>query len=68
MLIYGAANALNDFWGEQVVAPGWTRHAMPGVLEPAITPAWGIMLAIGIAVAILLVIQVERRVARRALA
>lgn len=66
MLVYGAANTLNDFWGEQIVAPGWTRHTMPGLLEPAFTPAWGVMLAIGIAVAIFFVIQVDHRVGRQA--
>lgn len=68
MLVYGAGNVLNDFWGEQVFTPGWTRHQMPSVLQPAITPAWGIMVAIGIVVAVLMVAAVERQVARRAVA
>lgn len=68
MVVYGAANALNDFWGEQVNTPGWMKATMPDVLEPAITPGWGIMLAIGIVVAVALVARVERQVARRAMA
>lgn len=68
MLVYGAANALQDFWGEQIVAPGWTRHEMPGVLQPAITPAWGVMVTLGIVAAVLLVLHVERQVAQRVMA
>lgn len=40
MLVYGLANALQDFWLEQLVKRGTTDHAIPSMLKPALTPAW----------------------------
>ena len=45
MFAYGVGNILNDFWGEQVVARGWTRWSFPSVLEPGATWAWAVLLA-----------------------
>jgi hypothetical protein len=39
MLAYGVANALQDFWLEQVVKRGWTSRTLPSVLQPE--PSWG---------------------------
>lgn len=44
MLVYGAANAAEDFWLEQIVRRGWAETALPDFLWPAATPAWGAML------------------------
>jgi hypothetical protein len=49
MLAYGFGNIANDFWLEQVVKRGWTTWAVPSVLEPGLTWAWGILLAGAIA-------------------
>ena len=49
MFVYGLANAAQDFWGEQLVKRGTTGWHFPSVLQPALTPAWGLMLvAVGI--------------------
>ena len=57
MLAYGVGNVANDFWLEQVVKRGWTDTSLPNVLEPRLTPAWGVLLA----AAALLWLGVERR-------
>ncbi len=44
MLAYGLANAAQDFSLEQVVRRGWAARALPNVLRPAPTPAWGLLL------------------------
>jgi hypothetical protein len=44
MFVYGLANAAQDFWGEQLVKRGTTGWEFPSVLQPAATPAWGLML------------------------
>ena len=46
MLMYGLANALQDFWLEQLVKRGTTDTALPSVLRPSLEPAWlGILAA-----------------------
>lgn len=45
MLAYGFANALQDFWLEQVVKRGWTDWAIPGVLHPALSWGWAAIVA-----------------------
>lgn len=57
MLAYGVFNVANDGWLEQVVKRRWTSWAVPSVLTPAPTPAWGVLLA----VAALLYLTVGRR-------
>lgn len=45
MLVYGLANALQDFWLEQLVKRGATELALPSMLRPEATPAWAAVLA-----------------------
>ena len=46
MLVYGLANALQDFWLEQVYKRGATSFRFPGMLRPDLGPEWlGIVLA-----------------------
>ena len=40
MLVYGLANALQDFWLEQLVKRGTTSHRIPTLTEPDLSPAW----------------------------
>lgn len=48
-LVYGLANALQDWWAEQVVKRGWSQTELPSVLHPALTPGWvAILLAAGV--------------------
>jgi hypothetical protein len=43
MAAYGIANIANDAWLEQVVKRGWTTWAIPSVLRPSLTLAWGLI-------------------------
>jgi hypothetical protein len=45
MLVYGLANALQDFWLEQLVKRGATELKLPSMLRPEATPAWTAVLA-----------------------
>lgn len=45
MLVYGLANALQDFWLEQLVKRGTTELRLPSMLRPEATPAWAALLA-----------------------
>jgi hypothetical protein len=45
MLVYGVANALQDFWLEQLVKRGATDLTLPSMLRPEATPAWAAVLA-----------------------
>jgi hypothetical protein len=45
MLVYGLANALQDFWLEQLVKRGTTELRVPSMLRPELTPAWAAVLA-----------------------
>jgi hypothetical protein len=45
MFVYGLANALQDFWTEQLVKRGTVATTIPSVLRPSLGPAWaGILL------------------------
>lgn len=44
MLVYGLANALQDFWLEQLVKRGATELRLPSMLRPEATPAWAAVL------------------------
>ncbi len=46
LLVYGVANAAQDAWQEQVVKRGTTAHALPSVLLPRLTVAWGLLLVL----------------------
>jgi uncharacterized protein YndB with AHSA1/START domain len=43
MAAYGIGNIANDAWLEQVVKRGWTTWAIPNVLRPGLTIAWGVI-------------------------
>jgi hypothetical protein len=43
MLVYGVANAAQDFWLEQAVKRGWTETEIPSVLQPDLDLAWGVI-------------------------
>jgi hypothetical protein len=61
MFTYGLGNIANDFWGEQVVARGWTTWAVPSVLEPRLTWAWAVVAGGAIAVLALWLLAYGRR-------
>jgi hypothetical protein len=50
MLAYGVANAVQDFWLEQVVKRGWTDHALPSFLRPQLSLGWAAMIASAVAI------------------
>jgi hypothetical protein len=50
MLAYGIANALQDFWLEQVVKRGWTGRTVPNVLLPGLSWGWAAVLLAALAV------------------
>ena len=54
MLVYGLANALQDFWYEQLVKRGTTSFELPGMLRPALEPAWVAIVAVSAALYALL--------------
>jgi hypothetical protein len=47
---YGSWNLSQDFWLEQVVKRGATTVELPYVIAPAATPAWGLVVLLGVAV------------------
>lgn len=57
MLAYGLANALEDFWLEQLVKRGATGFELPSMIRPAPSPAWA-----GIAAGALLIHLATARV------
>jgi hypothetical protein len=44
MLVYGLANAVQDFWLEQLVKRGATDRELPSMLRPEATLAWAAVL------------------------
>jgi hypothetical protein len=44
MLVYGLANALQDFWLEQLVKRGTTSLEIPSMIRPSISFAWAAIL------------------------
>jgi hypothetical protein len=55
-LVYGVANAFEDFWGEQIEKRGWTSiEILPNVTRPELNPAWGVMLVAIVAITVILV-------------
>ena len=45
MLVYGAANVVQDTWHEQVLKRGWTSWDIPSVTTPRIAGIWALVLA-----------------------
>jgi hypothetical protein len=48
MLVYGLANALQDFWLEQLVKRGTTSLELPDMTRPSFSPAWACILALAL--------------------
>jgi hypothetical protein len=44
MFAYGLANAVQDFWSEQLVKRGWLDTRLPSVLLPTVSFAWLLIL------------------------
>lgn len=40
LLVYGAANAVQDAWLEQIVKRGWSSYELPSFVVPAASVAW----------------------------
>jgi hypothetical protein len=56
LLVYGVANAFQDFWGEQIEKRGWASfEILPNVTRPELNLAWGVMLVAIIVVTTVLV-------------
>jgi hypothetical protein len=53
MFVYGLANALQDFWLEQLVKRGTVDVEVPSVLVPELAPRWGVLLLAAAAVYVL---------------
>ena len=49
MLVYGVANALQDFWNEQLVKRGTVDTTIPSVLVPKASWAWLVLLGFALA-------------------
>jgi hypothetical protein len=54
LFVYGIANFVEDFWGEQVVKRGWSDWHMPQMIRPELSPAWGLMLLVAVGIYVLL--------------
>jgi hypothetical protein len=50
LLAYGVANAVQDFWLEQVVKRGWSDERLPEVTQPSLSVAWAVLVAAAAAV------------------
>jgi hypothetical protein len=63
MLVYGLANALQDFWTEQLVKRGTTSIELPSLIRPDLSWAWAAILAAAsvICLAVLRVVRVDQR-------
>ena len=53
LFAYGTENAVQDFWGEQIVKRGWTAATLPETLFPGASFAWALLLLAGLAIAAL---------------
>jgi len=58
MASYGIANLANDAWTEQVLKRGWTSWAIPSVLRPSLSVAWGVIVVVA---AVLCALSRERK-------
>ena len=54
MAVYGAINATQDFWHEQIQKRGWVDWTFPKATEPTLTTIWLVILAASGAVFVLL--------------
>ena len=60
MLAYGAANAAQDFWLEQVVKRGWVDDGLPSMTRPSFGVAWLAIVAVGVALHLLVLRRLGR--------
>jgi hypothetical protein len=61
MLVYGLANAAQDFWLEQVVKRDWTDERLPSVIRPALSADWAVLIGAGAAVYVTWLLLQSRR-------
>lgn len=63
MLVYGLANALQDFWTEQLVKRGTLSVTIPSLIRPSASWAWAAMVAatLLICLGVLRVVRVDSR-------
>jgi hypothetical protein len=54
MLAYGAVNAVQDAWTEQIVKRGWIDDRIPSAILPAAKPIWLVVIGLALAFAWLL--------------
>jgi hypothetical protein len=59
LLVYGLANALQDFWTEQLVKRGSVSAVIPSLIRPSASWAWAAILVAALAICL-----VDSRVAR----
>jgi hypothetical protein len=59
MLVYGIGNMANDFWTEQIWKRGWASVQFPSLLQPALTVAWGLLIAVTVMVFLLWFNRIE---------
>jgi hypothetical protein len=50
LLVYGLANALQDFWTEQLVKRGSVSAVIPSLIRPSASWAWAALLAAALAI------------------
>ena len=50
LLVYGLANALQDFWTEQLVKRGTVSAVIPSLIRPSVSWAWAAMLLAALAI------------------
>jgi hypothetical protein len=60
MMAYGAFNAAQDFWLEQIVKRGWVTAEIPNVTRPALSITWGLMLLMTVSLAAFLIWNARR--------
>lgn len=53
MLVYGLANALQDFWLEQLVKRGTVDARIPELIRPDLSPAWAALLVAAVVIHLL---------------
>lgn len=61
LLAYGAANAIQDAWLEQIVKRGWSSYELPSFVVPAASSAWLAAAALTALIALLLLRAEARR-------
>lgn len=60
MLAYGAVNAAQDLWHEQVVKRGWSDVDIPSALLPGVRPIWLVIAVLAVLATMLLLREDDR--------